>query len=86
MSTPVSVTAATGGHLSRLWAFARSPQARPARLGFLGAVLIAASAPTAHALRLADQAGITVAAFVRDGRFDLYAHPFRIAPEASDVA
>ena len=49
-------------------------------------VLIAASAPTAHALRLADQAGITVAAFVRDGRFDLYAHPFRIAPEASDVA
>lgn len=49
-------------------------------------VLIAASAPTAHALRLAEEAGITVAAFVRDGRFDLYAHPFRIAPEVSDVA
>ena len=49
-------------------------------------VIIAASAPTAHALRLADQAGITVAAFARAGGFDLYSHPQRIITGASDVA
>ncbi len=48
-------------------------------------VLIAVSAPTAHALRLADQAGITIAAFARGGGFDLYSHPHRIIPEAQDV-
>ena len=37
--------------------------------------LIAVSAPTAHALRLATGAGLTVAAFARGGGFDLYAHP-----------
>ncbi len=49
-------------------------------------VLIAASAPTAHALRLAEGAGMTVAAFARGGRFDLYSHPQRIETGASDVA
>lgn len=49
-------------------------------------VIVAASAPTAHALRLADGAGMTVAAFARGGRFDLYAHPKRIQTGASDVA
>ena len=49
-------------------------------------VLIAVSAPTAHALRLADQAGITVAAFARGGGFDLYSHPHRITTETPDVA
>lgn len=48
-------------------------------------VLIAVSAPTAHALTLADQAGLTVAAFARGGGFDLYSHPHRIIPEAPDV-
>ena len=48
-------------------------------------VLIAVSAPTAQALALADQAGITVAAFARGGGFDLYSHPHRIIPEAQDV-
>jgi FdhD protein len=43
------------------------------------------SAPTAHALTLADAAGITVAAFARGGGFDLYSHPHRIIPEAQDV-
>lgn len=50
------------------------------------AVLIAVSAPTAHAVRLADAAGITLAAFARGGHkggdmrgdFDLYAHPQRV--------
>ncbi len=49
-------------------------------------VLIAASAPTAHALRLAEEAGMTIAAFARAGGFDLYAHPERIETGASDVA
>lgn len=49
-------------------------------------VLIAVSAPTVHALRLADQAGITVAAFARGGGFDLYSHPHRITTETQDVA
>ncbi|MBU2958617.1 formate dehydrogenase accessory sulfurtransferase FdhD [Paracoccus sp. 1_MG-2023] len=41
-------------------------------------VLIAVSAPTAHALRLADGAGLTVAALARGGGFDLFSHPHRI--------
>ncbi|WP_460079449.1 formate dehydrogenase accessory sulfurtransferase FdhD [Roseibium sp. LAB1] len=48
--------------------------------------LIAASAPTSTALRLADEAGITVAAFTRDGGFDLYAHPERVLSGVADVA
>ena len=48
--------------------------------------LIAASAPTAAALRLAEDAGITVAAFSRGGGFDLYAHPERILSGEADVA
>lgn len=48
-------------------------------------VLIAVSAPTAHALRLADAAGITVAAFARGGGFDLYSHASRITTETKDV-
>jgi FdhD protein len=50
------------------------------------AVLIAVSAPTAHALRLAEGAGITLAAFARGSGFDLYSHPQRIQTGASDVA
>lgn len=49
-------------------------------------VLIALSAPTATAQRLADTAGITLAAFARGGGFDLYAHPERIVTGASHVA
>lgn len=50
-------------------------------------VLIAASAPTAHALRLADEAGLTVAALVRDGGFTLFSHPERIETgDAQNVA
>lgn len=48
--------------------------------------LIAVSAPTAHALRLAEAACMTLAAFARGGGFDLYAHPQRILPEFCDVA
>lgn len=50
------------------------------------AVLIAVSAPTAHALRLADGAGMTLAAFARGQGFDLFTHPRRLQSEMSDVA
>lgn len=49
-------------------------------------VLIAVSAPTAHALRLAEAAGITLAAFARGGGFDLYSHAHRIQTEVPHVA
>lgn len=41
-------------------------------------VLIAVSAPTAHAVRTADAAGITIAALARGAGFDLFTHPERI--------
>ncbi|MBU3030143.1 formate dehydrogenase accessory sulfurtransferase FdhD [Paracoccus marinaquae] len=50
------------------------------------AVLIAVSAPTLHALRLAEGAGITLAAFARGEGFDLFSHPERLSAEVSDVA
>ncbi|CAM3077668.1 formate dehydrogenase accessory sulfurtransferase FdhD [Paracoccus nototheniae] len=46
-----------------------------------GAVLIAVSAPTAHALRLAQASGITLAAFARGEGFDLFSHPERLRAE-----
>jgi FdhD protein len=50
-------------------------------------LLIAVSAPTAHAVRLADGAGITLAAHARGATCDLYTHPDRINMEAAtDVA
>lgn len=49
-------------------------------------VLVAVSAPTAAAVRLAEGAGITVAAFARGGGFDIFAHPARIITKVSDAA
>ena len=49
-------------------------------------ILIAVSAPTVQALRVAETAGITVAAFARGGGFDVYSHPQRILDEVPDVA
>ena len=52
-------------------------------------VLIAVSAPTAHAVDLADQAGLTLIALARSDRFEVFTHPGRIAPPiagASHVA
>ncbi|WFE76811.1 formate dehydrogenase accessory sulfurtransferase FdhD [Roseinatronobacter sp. S2] len=49
-------------------------------------VLVSVSAPTAAALRLAEGAGITIAAFARGGGFDIYAHPARIITKVSDAA
>ena len=49
-------------------------------------VLVSVSAPTAAAQRLAEGAGITLAAFARGGGFDVYSHPGRIASEVSHAA
>jgi len=49
-------------------------------------VLIAVSSPTAHALRLAQGAGLTLAAFVRSDGFDIYSHPERIQTGACNAA
>ena len=41
-------------------------------------ILVAVSAPTSLAVELAGQSNLTVAAFARDSRFNLYVHPERI--------
>jgi FdhD protein len=53
---------------------------------FGAAVLIAVSAPTAHAVALADEAGITLIALARPDRFEAYTHIDRITQETADVA
>lgn len=50
---------------------------KAARIGV--PVLVAVSAPTALALRVADAAGITVAGIARDDGFEVFTHPDRIA-------
>lgn len=52
-----------------------------ARIG--APMLIAVSAPTAAAVDLAREAGLTLAALVRPGRFEIFTHPHRVegAPE-----
>ncbi|MCE6951140.1 formate dehydrogenase accessory sulfurtransferase FdhD [Cereibacter sphaeroides] len=56
-----------------------------ARLG--SSMLIAVSAPTAHAVRMAEAAGITLVALARGGRCEVFSHPHRIhSDEAAHVA
>ncbi|MBF9060224.1 formate dehydrogenase accessory sulfurtransferase FdhD [Rhodobacterales bacterium HKCCSP123] len=49
-------------------------------------VLVAVSAPTAHALRLAEGAGLTVAAFARGARIEAFTHTHRIVTGETHVA
>jgi FdhD protein len=58
------------------------------KVAALGApVMIAASAPTAHACRLAQATGITLVALARGAGFEVFSRPERIAePRAADVA
>ena len=58
------------------------------KTAMLGApILIAVSVPTAHAIRLAEEAGITLAAIARDDGFEIFTHPNRISfGAASHVA
>lgn len=50
---------------------------KAARIGV--PMLVAVSAPTALALRVADRAGITVAGIARDDGFEVFTHPGRIS-------
>ncbi len=43
--------------------------------------MVAVSAPTALAVRMADAAGITLAAIARADGFEVFTHPGRIVPE-----
>jgi FdhD protein len=57
------------------------------KVAALGApILIAVSAPTAHAVALADEAGLTLIALARSDRFEAYTHIDRITQENADVA
>ena len=57
------------------------------KVAALGApMLIAVSAPTAQAVTLADEAGITLIALARPDRFEVFSHPARLNPETADVA
>jgi FdhD protein len=46
-------------------------------------VMVAASAPTALAVRMADAAGITLAAIARGDGFEIFTHPGRITSAAA---
>jgi FdhD protein len=50
---------------------------KTARLG--APILIAVSAPTALAVRTAEEAGITLVAVARDDGFEVFTHPERVA-------
>lgn len=57
------------------------------KVAALGApMLIAVSAPTAQAVSLADDAGITLIALARPDRFEAYTHTDRISEETANVA
>ena len=57
------------------------------KVAALGApILIAVSAPTAHAVALADQAGITLIALARPDRFEVFTHTDRLIQETAHVA
>lgn len=49
-------------------------------------MIIAVSAPTAHAVTLAERLNITLIALARPDRFEVFTHPHRILPEARNVA
>jgi len=55
---------------------------KAARLG--APVLVAVSAPTALALRVAEKAGITLAGIARDDGFEIFTHPHRILTGQSE--
>lgn len=45
--------------------------------------IIAVSAPTALAIRTAEEAGMSIVALVRGDEFDIFTHPERLTPESS---
>jgi FdhD protein len=54
------------------------------KAGAMGiALVVAVSAPTALAVRMADAAGITLVAVARHDGFEVFTHPHRVRQEAS---
>ncbi len=54
-----------------------------AKAAALGIVLVASrTSPTDMAVRMCDETGITLVGYARGGRFNIYAHPWRIAAPA----
>lgn len=49
-------------------------------------VVVAVSAPTAHAVRLAEEAGMTLVGLAREDGFNVFTHPGRIMTESRNVA
>jgi FdhD protein len=53
------------------------------KTAILGAsILVAVSAPTALAVRVADACGMTLVAIARDQDFEIFSHPTRITESA----
>jgi FdhD protein len=48
-------------------------------------VMVSVSAPTALAVRMADAAGITLAAIARADGFEVFTHPYRISQGAAEI-
>ena len=76
--------AAVPGHSGAVVLTSRVSVDMVQKTAVLGApVLIAASAPTAHAVRLCAEAGLTLVAQARGEGFELYTRPDRIRPDAT---
>ena len=57
----------------------RIPPDRVVKLANVGIpIMITKAAPTVEGLRIGDEAGITLVGFLRNGRFNVYTHPYRI--------
>jgi FdhD protein len=68
---------------ARRWALSRISVEMVQKTAILGAsILVAVSAPTALAVRIAKACGMTLVAIARGQYFEIFSHPKRIAVSA----